>query len=151
MFSSVSGDFVVNIDLAETLLDFASDEMLPGIQGRSIRPILRGKTPKDWRYAIYYRSWMHRAHFNIPAHLEVRTRNFKLIYYYGQSCGKKGALSLPSTLAWELFDLEKDPNEINNLYTDPNSQATIQELKRRLKDLQHQYDDEDACGRFDLS
>ena len=140
----------MNIDFAETLLDYAGANPLPGTQGRSMRPILRGKAPPDWRSELYYRYWMHRAHFDIPAHLGVRTQDHKLIYFYGESCGKTGALPPPSATGWELYDLHQDPNELNNLYTDPAAQTTVRRLKARIKDLQRQYGDTGACGAFAL-
>jgi len=147
--SSVNNDFIVNIDFAETLLDYAGAHPLPGTQGRSIRPILAGTTPRDWRTELYYRYWMHRAHFNIPAHLGVRTEDQKLIYFYGEPCGKKGALPPPSAPAWELYDLKNDPHELNNLYAEPASQAVVRNLKTRIRALQRQYGDTGECGEFD--
>jgi arylsulfatase A-like enzyme len=138
----------VNIDFAETLLDYAGANPLPETQGRTIRPILRGKAPPDWRTELYYRYWMHRAHFDIPAHLGVRTREHKLIYFYGESCGKTGALPPPAATGWELYDLQQDPNELNNLYADPAAQTTVHKLKGRIKELQRQYGDTGACGAF---
>jgi arylsulfatase A-like enzyme len=146
--SSVNDDFVVNIDFAETLLDFGSAKALPGSQGKSLRRLLRGETVRDWREALYYRYWMHRAHFNIPAHLGIRTRDFKLIYFYGEPCGMNGAIATPSELAWEFYDLKEDPNELKNLIGDPGRQNTIRELRAELKGLQQEYGDLDSCGVF---
>jgi len=145
---SVSDDFVVNIDFASTLLDYAGVKPLAGAQGRSARAILRGRAPSDWRNALYYRYWMHGAHFNIPAHLGIRTREFKLIYFYGQTCGKNGTVGPSSEPAWELFDLKNDPRELNNLYDDPRYQKTIGELKLQLRDLQQEVGDVAECGEF---
>ncbi len=148
--ASANSDFVVNIDFAETLLDFAGAKPLSGTQGRTLRPMLRGQTPSGWRDSLYYRYWMHGAHFNIPAHLGIRTKEFKLIYFYGQPCGKTGTQGPPTSPAWEFYDLRTDPNELSNLYNDPSRQNTIRDLKVRLKELQQQFEDLDECGTFSL-
>ena len=148
--SSVNDDFVVNIDFAETLLDYAGAQPLSGTQGQSLRPLLHGENVRNWRDALYYRYWMHRAHFNIPAHLGIRTREFKLIYFYGEACGKKGTLPQPFAPAWEFYDLANDPHELRNLINDSMQQDTIRMLKIRLKELQEHYGDMEGCGAFSV-
>ncbi len=49
-----SDAMVLNIDYAPTILDFAGAEPLPDTQGRSLRPLLSGETPDDWRKAFFY-------------------------------------------------------------------------------------------------
>jgi arylsulfatase A-like enzyme len=146
--ASVNEDFVVNIDFAETLIDFGGARSLPGTQGRSIRPLLRGETARNWRDSLYYRYWMHGAHFNVPAHLGIRTKDFKLIYFYGETCGMKGAVATPFTPAWEFYDLKQDPQELSNLIDDPGRRDAIREMKVELKRLQQEFGDLDTCGAF---
>ena len=45
---------MLNIDYAPTILDFAGAEPLPDAQGRSLRPLLTGNKPDDWRKAFFY-------------------------------------------------------------------------------------------------
>ena len=52
--------------------------------------MLEGHTPKDWRTSMYYRYWMHMADHGVPAHYGVRTKQYKLIYYYGKALGSAG-------------------------------------------------------------
>ncbi|MDZ7704237.1 MAG: DUF4976 domain-containing protein [Trueperaceae bacterium] len=61
--------------------------MPEAFQGRSFRDLLHGETPADWREAMYYRYWMHKAHHNVYAHYGVRTKRHKLIYYYSDALG----------------------------------------------------------------
>ena len=58
---------------------------------------------------MYYRYWMHRAHFNIPAHYGIRTERYKLIFYYGLPLDASGAFEVSTTPEWELFDLSSNP------------------------------------------
>jgi N-acetylglucosamine-6-sulfatase len=92
---------------------------------------------------MYYRYWMHRAHFNIAAHYGIRTDRFKLIFYYGLPLDASGAFDEPTPSEWELFDLQKDPHEMNNVYDDPAYAEVIKDLKIRLLDLKKQYGDTD--------
>ncbi len=68
------------------------------------------------------------AHHDNPAHLGIRTKTHKLIYYYG--CNYDGGYRTPP--GWELYDLINDPQETRNLYDDPSHQALVANLKARL-------------------
>ena len=143
---SVNSDIVLNIDFPETLLDYGGARIPPDMQGRSLRPLLRGHTRADWRQSMYYRYWMHGAHFNIPAHYGVRTKRYKLIYYYGQGCGKTGTIPAPTQPEWELFDLKEDPLELHNVYNVPAFAPVARDLTAELKRLRREYKDTDPCG-----
>ena len=109
--------------------------MADDMQGCSFRPLLVGEKPEDWRTSMYYRCWMHLAHHWVPAHYGIRTRRYKLIYYYGQPLGMKGAIPKPTEPEWELFDLEKDPNEMKNVYEDLAYADIVEELTYELEQL----------------
>jgi hypothetical protein len=95
---------------------------------------------------MYYRYWMHGAHFSVPAHYGVRTKRYKLIYYYGRPCGRKGTVDTPFRPEWELFDLEQDPVEMNNVYSVPAYAPVVKELTAELRRLRRKFKDEDPCG-----
>src|SRR2546430_2099889 len=57
---SVNKDLTLNLDFAETFLDYAGAKIPGDMQGRSFRPLLEGHTPKDWRKSMYYRYWIDR-------------------------------------------------------------------------------------------
>jgi arylsulfatase A-like enzyme len=141
---SKNADMVLNLDFPETFLDFAGQQAPADMQGRSFRPILEGHTPRDWRQSMYYRYWMHLADHGVPAHYGVRTRQYKLIYYYGKALGSSGAIDRDTAPEWELFDIQKDPHEMNNLYGDPKHEKTIGELKKELTRLRELYKDNDG-------
>ena len=144
---SVSDDIVDNVDFAQTFLDFAGFDAPEGMQGRSFRPILSGSTPEDWRQSTYYRYWMHMSHHWVPAHYGIRTKDFKLVFFYGMkldaTVGKQEVCDVPTDPGFELYDLKKDPLETTNVYGDPAYAETVKELKRQLLDLKELYGDTD--------
>ncbi|MFP4026860.1 MAG: sulfatase [Candidatus Brocadiia bacterium] len=148
-------DIVTNVDFAPTLLDLAGADVPDSFQGYSFTPLLEGTTPSGWQDAMYYRYWMHRAHHNVAAHYGIRTKRYKLIYYYSDPMGQPGtdhgmALSDDENVMnlddlepeWELFDLEKDPSEMHNVYNDPEYAEVVDDLTQQLHDLQKKVADE---------
>ncbi len=127
------------------MLDLAGQAAPADMQGRSFLPILKGKTPNDWPTATYYRYWMHMAHHDNPAHYGLRTARYKLIFFYGLPLDAPGAVGEPTPAHWEFYDLEKDPHEMNNAYSDPAYAAVVQELKTELLRLKEQLGDTDEA------
>lgn len=124
---SVNTDIALNNDFAATFLDYAQAPVPGHLQGDSLRPLLQGQTPADWRDAFYYRYFMHReASHNTSAHYGLRTRRYKLIYYYEP---------VPGPQEWELFDLERDPLEMCSVYDDPAYAEVVAQLQARLREL----------------
>ncbi|MDF2924197.1 MAG: sulfatase [Paenibacillaceae bacterium] len=132
----------LNVDFAPTFLDYAGVEIPADIQGRSLRPILEGAPPSDWRTSMYYRYWMHVSNHHVYAHYGIRTEQYKLIYYYADPLGTAAALAEPIAPEWELFDLRKDPNELINVYSDPDYENVVTYLKQELNRLQAEVKDE---------
>ena len=139
---SVSKDMILNADFAQTFLEYAGIDADSSMQGRSIRPLLEGQTPEDWRTGMYYRYWMHKAHHNVYAHYGIRTLDYKLIYYYNDALGQEGSIDETYEPEWELFDLRRDPNELNNVYADPEYADVVKELTDELHRLQAEVKDE---------
>lgn len=133
-------DIIINADYAPTMLDIAGLEMPDEMQGRSFLPNLKGETPDDWREAMYYHYWQHLLHREVAAHIGIRTRDHKLIFYYGLPLGQTDYESTPPE--WEMFDLAKDPAEMRNVYGEPAYAEPVETLKQTLKALQLQFDDE---------
>jgi len=139
---SVNDDIALNVDFAETFLDYADISIPKEMQGRSLRPLLEGKGPEDWRESMYYRYWMHLPHFRVAAHFGVRTKQHKLIYYYGLPLDATGARPEPTPPEWELFDLEKDPKEMKNVYDNPAYAGIVKKLKKELRRLRKELEDD---------
>ncbi len=138
---STNEDIILNLDFPSLFLDYAGMSTPEYMQGRSFRSNLKGETPPEWRSDFYYRYWLHQT--NRPAHIGIRTKRFKLIYFYGLPLGKNGAHNQSTSPAWEFYDLEKDPGENQNAYHDPNYQVRIDELRMRLITLKKSVQDHD--------
>ncbi|MBK1878948.1 sulfatase family protein [Pelagicoccus mobilis] len=133
---SVNKDLVQNIDFAETFLDIAGAEIPADMQGRSVVPLLKGKTPKDWRESLYYHYYEYPGAHSVRRHEGVAGKRFKLIRFYGPD--------VPNGEEWELYDLKNDPSELNNLYENPEYTKRIKKMKAELDRLKVQYDVKDA-------
>ena len=120
---------VENVDYAPTMLAFAGIETPDYMQGESFKEICEtGNEPEEWKKEAYYRYWMHMAHHDNPGHVGIRTKEHKLIFYYGAKYDG-------TPPAWELYDLAKDPAENVNVYNDPAYAETVADLKERLAAL----------------
>jgi len=134
---SVSEKMVMNLDFAETFLDIAGVSVPSDMQGKSIAPILQGQDPADWRKSVYYHYYEFPQPHHVHPHRGVRTERYKLIHFY-------------SIDAWELFDLQKDPHELKSVYADPTYASVVADMKKELKRLMEQYqDDGTTVVKFD--
>jgi arylsulfatase A-like enzyme len=119
---------VMNIDLAETLLDAAGVGIPEEMQGQSILPLLKNQPTVNWRKAVYYHYYEAGAEHNVAKHIGVRSDSYKLIYFYENN-------------EWEFYDLQKDPEELNNVYTKPAYKKEMSEMKNTLIEMQQKYKD----------
>lgn len=140
---SVNDDIITNLDFAPTLLDFAGLEIPASMQGRSFRTNLAGRTPPDWPESMYYRYWMHMDIHGVPAHYGVRTKRYKLMFFYGLGLDASRSDYPPTPSGWELYDTELDPDENCNVHGDPAYADVVAELTRELDRLKQQYGDTD--------
>lgn len=139
---SVTDDLALNVDFAETFLDYAGIAIPDYMQGTSLRPVMEQRTPEDWQTSLYYRYWEHLSNpHKVGAHYGVRTKRYKLIYYYGEALGASNTFDESRTPEWELFDLEKDPLEMQSVYDDPAYADVIKTLKAELYRLKAEVKD----------
>ncbi|EMI55170.1 sulfatase family protein [Rhodopirellula sallentina] len=134
-----------NTDFAPTMIELAGGSTPEYMQGRSFLKTLQGKEESDWRTATYYRYWMHIIHHYVPAHFGIRTKQYKLVFYYGKHylpesefgkhywANQYHGIEKETPHTWELYDLKEDPQELRNRYHDPKYQGVIAELKKELK------------------
>jgi len=112
----------LNIDLAPTILDLAGVTIPKEMQGRSLVPFVQGRRPNNWRRDFFYEH--HTMTKVIPEVEGVRNERWKYVRW---------VTTLP--LFEELFDLKSDPEELNNLASDPRSQKQLTTLRDRWKEL----------------
>ncbi|WP_273443941.1 sulfatase [Neolewinella agarilytica] len=131
--ASVNEDLVLNIDLSSTLLDYAGISPPAELQGASLKPLLEGNRPEDWREDIYYRYYQQMdSYHRVARHEGVRDGRYKLIKF-----------TEPGFESYELFDLETDPNEMNNRIGDPELEAVETRLEERMAALKTELKVED--------
>lgn len=124
-----SDAIINNADFAPTLLDLVGQPTPEYMQGRSFKSILEtGAEPSDWPQSTYYRYWMHMMHHANPGHFGIRTKDYKLIFFYGAS--PTGEKQTPP--AWELYDMKADPEELHNLYGKSDYAEITADLKTQL-------------------
>jgi arylsulfatase A-like enzyme len=138
---------VSNLDFAPTLLDLAGVAVPATVQGRSMMPLLDGAEDggAGWPDELYYRFWMHLTDHDTPAHFGIRTRQHKLIFFYGLPLDTSDGVPEPTPPAWELYDLDRDPGETRNVYHDPAYAGTVRRLEARLRALRREAGDEDLA------
>lgn len=122
-------DLVQNLDFAPTFLDYAGVDAPSDMQGESIRGILKGKTPAGWRDVIYHHFYEFPAIGMVKRHYGIRTLRYKLIHFYYDID------------EWEMYDLLKDPHEMNNIYDDPAFAEVRREMESKLEQVREQYGD----------
>lgn len=121
---------VLNLDYAPTFLNYAGITEPKEMQGESFREVVSGKSVK-WRNAIYYHYFEYPGVHAVKRHYGVRTDRYKLIHFYYDID------------EWELYDLEKDPHEMKNIYNDPVYADIRKTLHQKLDTLRIKYMDSD--------
>ncbi|HTB85177.1 MAG TPA: sulfatase [Candidatus Sulfotelmatobacter sp.] len=125
----------LNVDIAPTLLELAGVAVPAAMQGRSLVPFLTGGQPEDWRRDWLYEYYEYPQWERVRPHRGVRTERYKLIHYY------KLADFPDEPEEFELYDLQQDPGELNNLYGRPGYAALTQKLMARISELRKETGD----------
>ncbi len=122
---SVNNDIVSNLDFAETFLDAAGQQVPAEMQGHSLIPVFKGETPPDWRKSFYYHYYEYPAPHHVRPQYGVVTDRYKLVHFYGT----------PDQY-WEMFDLQKDPHELQSVFGNSSyaeAQANLEKELTRLR------------------
>jgi arylsulfatase A-like enzyme len=129
----IDNHLVQNIDFAPTFLELVGTKIPEDMQGRSLIPIITSNAV-EWRDALYYHYYEYPGIHMVKRHYGIRTNRYKLIHFYYDID------------EWELYDLENDPQEMNNLYGQPGIIDIQEQLHRRLYELQEEYQDSDSLA-----
>ena len=130
---SACNALIQNLDFAPSFLDYAGIKIPEDIQGLSFRAVL-SQNSNSWRDAIFYSYYEHPSEHHVNRHFGIRTNRYKLIhFYYDQEY-------------WELYDLKKDPHELENLYNHNKYKKIQANLHHQLNVLRSDYKDSDALN-----
>lgn len=130
-------EFVQNIDLAPTILEYAGVDIPDEMQGESFLGLMRGiparnmitDQGKGWRDALYYHYYEYPAEHAVRRHYGIRTERYSLMHFYNDlDC-------------WELYDLKRDPLQMHNIYHTPEAEKILPDLMEKLQELQRLYED----------
>jgi arylsulfatase A-like enzyme len=142
---SICSQIACNVDFAPTFLDFAGLTIPSYMQGESLRPLLNQADIQNWQQVAYHRYWMHRdPDHNAYSHYGIRTQKYKLIYWYNEGFDLPGTNHGGEDKEWELFDCEKDPLELFNVFDDPNYRQIMVQLTQILEEKMREIGDEPA-------
>ncbi len=119
--------FVMNLDIAPTLLDYASAPIPEDMQGESMKTLLSSKPVSGWRQSVYYHYY--EKLYGLTAHYGMMNSKFKLIHFYDPID------------SWELYDLQKDPKEMVNQYKNPAYASIVKDLHQQLTTIKIKYKD----------
>lgn len=156
---SVCNRLVQNIDYAPTFLALAGVSQPKDMPGRSLVPVLaNGDNVKNWRQSIYYHYYDYPTYHMVRKHDGVRTERYKLIHFYGKggldAVSENKYQNVPGTREYgtmkglesigyfepkdeavdycELYDLQADPHEQNNIFGKPGTEKIMKQLQREL-------------------
>ena len=116
----VSG-MALNIDVCPTMLEAAGAPLPRQIHGRSLLPLAQGKA-ENWRTEFVYEYFWERDFPQTPTVLGLRTDRYSFMQYHG---------------IWdldELYDIGKDPDQMNNLMANVRTTTEAGRLFQRIKD-----------------
>ena len=124
-------EMVLNVDVAPTLLELAGiRESGRRMDGWSFKPLLEGKKTA-WREDFLYEYYEYPGPHSGKKCRGVRTAKWKYIHFFEEP------------QEYELYDLEADPHEMNNLVRNPEFRPVMEHLERRMRALREETHDPD--------
>ncbi len=128
-------EMVQNLDFAQTFLEAAMIDVPDDMQGESLMPLLLSENDKWTREEVYYHYYEYPSVHMAKRHYGIVTKEFKLVrFYYDVD-------------EWELYDRYNDPNEMNNVYSDPAYEDVVKNLTERLAKLRVKYKDSEELDQ----
>ena len=133
---SENTDLIANIDFAPTLLEVAGIDTQNEMQGESFAAALRGDELKNWREGVYYHYYEFPYWHHVQPHYGIRTDRYTLAHFYY------------NIDEWELYDNEKDPEQLKNIIDNPEYADVVKDLKSKLSNLMKKYQDDKSLEEF---
>ncbi len=129
-------EMVQNLDFAQTFLEIAGISAPEDMQGKSIVPLLKGENETWDRDAVYYHYYEYPGEHAVKRHYGIATKDFKLIHFYYDID------------EWELYDQNKDPQELRNVYFDPEYAEIRKEMEQKLSEIRKKYKDTEELDNY---
>ena len=120
--NKVIDEFVLNIDIAPSIISAAGSQIPEVMQGRDFSELYLSGQNKKWRKDFFYEHPFVTSEERIPSSEALVTHTGKYILW-------------PHYRYEEYFDLENDPFEKNNLITVPEYEGKIREMNTRFMEL----------------
>lgn len=128
-------DMISNVDFAPTVLELCGVAPDKGMQGESYADLFTGQK-RQHKQSIYYHYYEYPFWHHVQPHYGIRTDRYKLIHFYYDID------------VWEMYDLRKDPDELHNIYNDPDYESVRDSLMHELGSRQAQYGDTGTIDDF---
>lgn len=132
---TTNDEMVQNLDFAQTFLEAAMIKEPDGMQGESLIPLLKGNNQKWTRDAVYYHYYEYPSVHMAKRHYGIVSKEYKLTHFYFD------------VDEWELYDRINDPNEMNNVFNNPDYQDVVKKLTAELKEMRIEYKDSEELDR----
>jgi arylsulfatase A-like enzyme len=129
---------VSNVDWAPTILSMTGTAIPKELQGKSFLPVLKGQNA-NWQDQAYYHYYEYPEPHRVAPHFGLRTDRYTLARFYG-----------PDSF-WELYDIQKDPHNLKNLYGQKGYEKITATLKTQLKEHIVRNKDDEALKLFENS
>ena len=129
-------DFISNVDFAPTVLDMCGVEIPEEMQGKSYYATMKGEQKEPVRDAVYYHYYEYPLWHHVQPHYGVRADGYTMAHFYYDID------------VWELYDLEKDPHQLHNVYGLPEYADIQKKLHAKIEALQKEVGDTASIEDF---
>lgn len=122
----INDELVQNLDFAPTLLEASGIKIPKDMQGESFLSLLSGNGKWE-RENVYYHYYEFPGEHTVKRHYGISSKKYKLIHFYNDID------------EWELYDLQNDPHELNNLYFNIEYADVLLKMKKELDEMKDKY------------
>lgn len=120
----IENKIALNVDIPATILDLAGISTPQLYQGKSLKPILNNADIENWRDNFLSEHRM--EHEKIPKYVGIQGERYVYANYYEQNPPYE-----------YLHDLQKDPNQLENLANNPDYKDVLQKMRSECENLEN--------------